>query len=291
MAFFRRKKTEPAPAETQGAPEIPVTLALSLSENADPENVAALLSALPEHAEVAISGGAGELALPEGKNISVIEDAGRYSGKYVVRADGNEKSDKERAEELFGFLSAAEEDLIFFGEKAQECDPLADTIAGKRPLPAHCAAKRELAQGTRELGRTYAESFVPLLFAKSAACVSLSLGEAKNTRTHAEACSVLALAEFFNKVKPALDADRYRFAFNFICKEWIGCLARASLAGKSEEIADADAKLKETNMALWVAVAEKAPLGFAGVLRKKNYTLPLYLKTALKALSVFKKQL
>ena len=283
MAFFRRKKTEPAPAETQGAPEIPVTLALSLSENADPENVAALLSALPEHAEVALSGGAGELAL--------IEDAGRYSGKYVVRADGNEKSDKERAEELFDFLSAAEEDLIFFGEKARESDPLADTIAGKRPLPAHCAAKRELAQGTRELGRTYAESFVPLLFAKSAACVSLSLGEEKNTRTHAEACNVLALAEFFNKVKPALDADRYRFAFNFICKEWIGYLARASLAGKSEEIADADAKLKETNMALWVAVAEKAPLGFAGVLRKKNYTLPLYLKTALKALSIFKKQL
>ena len=65
-------------------------------------------------------------------------------------------------------------------------------------------------------------------------------------------------------------------------------MARGALTGDRERVRELDAQIKEENMALWVAVGEKSPFRFIKTLRKKNYSLPFYLKAALKGLFAFK---
>lgn len=291
MALFRRKKQSlPDTAEEQAAhPEPPVTLVLASEEGGGPDGFAALFSALPEYSEIACTGSVPET--PEDKHFCVCGDSGTYRGRYVVRVYGREWSESGCAEELFGFLLHAEEDLVFFGNtekgSARGGDPLAAVLRGERPLPAHCAVRRELAENTSGLRSAYAETFAPLLFAKGAASLSLSLGE-KVRRPAAAADDVLALTAYFGKVKSALDAERYRFAFNYLCRETIAYFARAAAEGETEALANFDERLKKENMAVWVAAAEKAPAGFVRLLRRHGYRPPFYLKAALRAFGFLK---
>ena len=288
MAFFRRKKqtVQEAPEE---AHEPPVTVVLAFGESADADALAPLFSALPEYAEIAVNGDAGSIATPEDKHFSVCPDTGRYGGRYVVRADARSAFSASGAETLFGFLQHAEEDLVFYGENEKAGsreDPLARVFNGERPLPAHCAARRELAS-TGCKGK-YAETFAPLLFAESAASISAYLADGEPAEPAGEE-ELLSLVSYFNGVKPALAAERYRFAFRHITEELLKYYAREAINGQSERLRALDESLKKENMALWVAAAENSPLGFVKTLRKRGYCLPFYLKAALRVHGVLKK--
>lgn len=288
MGLFRRKK-QAAPEEAAAAqlPEPPVTVLLHM--NGDAESVGVLLSALPEYSEIALSGeNAAALSLPEGKNLTFAGETGAR-GRYIVYADGDEKFEKEGAEALFGFLSSAEEDVVFFSEKGKvQSDPLAAVIGGQRPLPARCAVRRALAQSAEGVGEKYAQTFLPLLFAKSAAAVSYSLS-LQAPKKEADADEALALVKLFNGIKPLLPAERYAFAFRYICGEFARIYAEACISGESASLRAADDALKAENMALWVALADRSSFGFVKALRKNGYALPLHLKALLKAKHIFGK--
>lgn len=288
MGLFRRKK-QAAPEEAAAAqlPEPPVTVLLHM--DGDAESVGVLLSALPEYSEIALSGeNAAALSLPEGKNLVFAGETGAR-GRYIVYADGDEKFEKEGAEALFGFLSSAEEDVVFFSEKGKvQSDPLAAVIGGQRPLPARCAVRRALAQSAEGVGEKYAQTFLPLLFAKSAAAVSYSLS-LQAPKKEADADEALALVKLFNGIKPLLPAERYAFAFRYICGEFARIYAEACISGESASLRAADDALKAENMALWVALAGRSSFGFVKALRKNGYALPLHLKALLKAKHIFGK--
>lgn len=179
--------------------------------------------------------------------------------------------------------------MVFFSEKGKvQSDPLAAVISGQRPLPARCAVRRALAQSAEGVGEKYAQTFLPLLFAKSAAAVSYSLS-LQAPKKEADADEALALVKLFNGIKPLLPAERYAFAFRYICGEFARIYAEACISGKSASLRAADEALKAENMALWVALADRSSFGFVKALRKNGYALPLHLKALLKAKRIFGK--
>lgn len=299
MAFrFRKKNKEREEAPVQ-ALQPPLTLILTLNENYDAENLSALLAALPENAEILVLSDLKELPedihAPEGRTLrfSKTRDA-HTEGKYVLEADAADTFDEQTASELFGAICSAQTDLLFYGanEKkrgAAAGDPLTKVLENERPLPLRTAVCGKVAKRAGESGliRRYREIFIPLLFGESAQ--SLPLEPLRTARTpksennFPDPEQVLALAAFFNTVKPSLDTPRYRFGFNYVCDELILAAARLAASGDKTALADFDARIKGMNMALWVAVAEKSPLSFMKTLRKKNYSLSFPLKTYFKA--------
>lgn len=301
MAFFRKKRSaaEETPAENEPH-EIPLTIDFE-TEPGETGSLSSLFPVLPEYSEIVLHGCKDlprDLPVPDTVSLRIAEESIPGGGAYTVRTSRKEKLDGTRAAELFGYLSEAREDVLFYGASEKKtsgvgADPLPLVIKGERGVPSRIAYSKKLAQlGTNSgLCPRYRELFIPLLFAESA--TSLPLGLCSDEKNAPEndtptADGVMALAKYFDRIKPSLDASKYRFAFQFVCGEFISAMAQGALTGDRKRIRELDAQIKEENMALWVAVGEKSPFRFIKTLRKKNYSLPFYLKAALKGLFAFK---
>ena len=281
MPLFKRKKAADEPP--QDTPQPPVTVILHGAEGADKQKLAPFLTALPPRAEIALAGNESPiLPLLQNREIAVLPDRGLYHGRYVVRVSGAELPDAPAAAALFEFLLSAQEDAVFFGkhEKGGAEDPLTAVLNGMRSLPEHCAVRRGIAEKAAGLCAGYAETFAPLLFAESAVSLPLVFRR-RNTRRRADEGDIVALLSYFDKAKPLLAANRYRFAFRFVCTEWLSFYGKLAAAGDKAALADLDIRLKKENMAVWVALAEEAPLHFVRTLRKRGYRAPLPLRAML----------
>ncbi len=284
---FRKKKSDP-PADP--LPE-KVPISLFLTENEQPK-AELLLSALPPQSEVFIASPL-RLNAAQFPALRFLSDFEKPSGEKIVFLPYAELDDA-LPESFFPTLFASTESLLLLKGCSRKnaatmrkpfdfasCKDL-DSICG-------CVLQRELYNrthaGLQNADLFLSAVFAPLLFCEDAVILCFNgISFQKNAEQLLPADKFFSCLAFFNANKTKLSPDRYRFAFQLLVKLAVSAYASLALQTRSKQLQNLDETLKKENLALSVAVGDKAPLNFVRRLRKHGYTLPLPVKFALSLL-------
>lgn len=285
---FRKKTPREEAADTapvQAGEPVPLTVVLC----GQPEDAAALLSALPDGSEViARSGG----PIPEA-DFPALRFCGAESGPNGRRVlfAGAAAWHPAAAEDFFKCLGERTEELILFRSAAAkpaggaQCafspvDVPSDLPQNFAPRLYGCALSQELYQAIAPYQSGLPEEpsavWLGTIFCRSAAFADVRLftGQTAGPALPDGTAGVRALVESFNAFKGMLTAARYRFAFDFVCGRAVGAYAALAKARDRDGLLELDELLRSENMALRVAAAERAPLGFIDALRKHGFSVP-----------------
>ena len=86
----------------------------------------------------------------------------------------------------------------------------------------------------------------------------------------------------FNAVKTQLTAPAYKFLFEKVAAGLLFAYANLTLQANRDELYTFDESVKTLNMAMRVAVYERAPLGFLRALEKRKFAPSAATKAAAK---------
>lgn len=271
--FFRKKKTVP-PQEDAQIPQPP----LSVIPYGEHFPAAADLPAGSELLQSAESGD----QLP---GILYLAPGAAPAGRYVFLCGTHLPADG-RAEL---FASAAEQtaDLVLFGAPNES---LPETPAARyalcRPRERGCALSSGLwakLSALENLDRTYYPAFALAL------CESAEMLTSAKFRPYTRAAknppapeTALAAVRAFNAVKTQLTAPSYKFLFEKVAAGLLFAYANLTLQANRDELYTFDETVKTLNMAMRVAVYERAPLGFLRALEKRKFAPSATAKAAAK---------
>lgn len=272
--FFRKKKTVP-PQEDAQIPQPP----LSVIPYGEHFPAAADLPAGSELLQSAESGD----QLP---GILYLAPGAAPAGRYVFLCGTHLPADG-RAEL---FASAAEQtaDLVLFGAPNES---LPETPAARyalcRPRERGCALSASLwakLSALENLDRAYYPAFALAL------CESAEMLTAAKFRPYTRAVktappapeTALTAVRAFNAVKTQLTAPSYKFLFEKVAAGLLFAYANLTLQANRDELYTFDETVKTLNMAMRVAVYERAPLGFLRALEKRKFAPSAATKAAAK---------
>ena len=276
--FFRKKsKTAPPPPPRQ-------TPLSAFVRSGDGEPLRALLRALPARSEVIPETEGLDLPVGDFPALCFCTPGHAPTGRFVLPAFSRPLDDEKTAKFL-SELSAREGELVVAGEGLTE----SALFSGEKAFaPRAFACAADIALYTRAksmcegMHRDSVALFAPLLLSQKTAFLDVGLFAGKKRADGApqSAEQIARLWQFFNECKPPLDADRYRFAFDYVCDRTIAVFADLALKREETELRVLDENLRRANMALRVAIADRAPMRFVDALRKNGYRLPLPLRAA-----------
>lgn len=271
--FFRKKKTVP-PQEDAQIPQPP----LSVIPYGEHFPAAADLPAGSELLQSAESGD----QLP---GILYHAPGAAPAGRYIFLCGTHLPADG-RAQL---FASAAEQtaDLVLFGEPNES---LPETPAARyalcRPRERGCALSASLwakLSALENLDRAYYPAFALAL------CESAEMLTPAKFRPYTRAAknppapeTALAAVRAFNAVKTQLTAPSYKFLFEKVAAGLLFAYANLTLQANRDELYTFDETVKTLNMAMRVAVYERAPLGFLRALEKRKFAPSATTKAAAK---------
>ena len=284
---FRRKKAIEEAADTapvQAGEPVPLSAVLC----GPPEELPALLAALPAGSEVIARGG-GPMPEEDFPSLRFCGAERGPNGRRVLFA-GTAAWHPAAAEDFFKCLGERTEDLVLFRSAAAK--PAGETQCSFSALPVPsglpqnfaprmygCALSQELYQTIAPYQNGLPEElsavWLGTIFCRNAAFADVRLFAKQTAEPPLPGTEqVRALVDSFNAFKGTLTAARYRFAFDFVCDRAVGAYAALARAKNRDGLLELDELLRSENMALRVAAAERAPLGFIDAIRKHDFSVP-----------------
>lgn len=280
FAFWKKKKKS-LPEELPAEEEILPPLSVVVQGGTDAE---ILFPLLPDGSEVF---GAAQSAAGAFPRLS-FPDSGAPRGKFVLFSEGRWRA--EEAERMLAELETRDDELLLMraarNEKPLTEEELLEGAFSPRALAY--AAKRSLYEklppALRAAGRGERLAAL-LLLSEHTAALDLYVCDAGENGAGAEEAEqwLRAFILFFDDIKAGLDEQKYRFAFRYARRRIAGTYAELAAKNKTEELRLFDEFLKSENMALRVAAKERAR--FIGILAKRAFRAPLWLRPVLSAIA------